>query len=449
MHLARFPVMVFLLILSSCSGHNPAKPNIVLFIADDLSWWDLGCTGNEMVRTPNIDRLAAGGKSLTHMFTASTMCSPSRSALYSGLFPHRNGCHMNHGRVREGVLSLPHYLSPLGYNVALVGKKHIKPPEAFPFDYVNQHPDSVTAYIEGLAGESFCMVYASNDPHSPHREGRITADDVSVPPHWLDSWEARDLLARYMNDIEAMDREFGSLVRVLEEQDLYEDAVVLFTSDHGFEHFSKWTCYDAGLRVPCLIQWNGVLEGGSENHAMVSFVDFLPTFVEMAGGRAPDEIDGISFLDVLTNDLPEHREMVYGTHTTRGIISGKAYPIRSVRNREFKYIMNLASDSIFQNVNTHGWTWNPEDASATWASWKKLGEMDGSVRERVQHYNKRPPEELYKLDEDPWELNNLAGDPQYENIKRALKAELEEWMRQQGDGGLESEMAVPLWKRRN
>ena len=146
---------------------------------------------------------------------------------------------MNHGRIKEGIQSLPQYLKPLGYKVALAGKKHIKPPEAFPFDYINHHPDSISTYIDGLDGEPFCLVFASHDPHSPHREGRITADDVSVPPHWLDTWESRDLLARYMNDIEAMDREYGGLVRVLNDRGLYQDAMVIFTSDHGFEHFSK------------------------------------------------------------------------------------------------------------------------------------------------------------------------------------------------------------------
>ena len=434
--------------LFSCSRQLPVKPNMVLYIADDLSWWDLGCTGNEVVKTPNVDLLAAEGMSMTHMFTPSTMCAPSRSAMYTGLFPHRNGCHMNHGQVKEGIQSLPHYLKPLGYHVALAGKKHIKPAGSFPFDYINHHPDSVSIYIEGLNGEPFCLIYASHEPHAPHMEGRITAEEVTVPPHWLDTWESRDLLARYMNDIEAMDSEFGKLVEVLKDYELYQDAVVIFTSDHGFEHFSKWTCYDAGLRVPCMIRWRGV-DGGSENHAMVSFVDFLPTFVDMAGGTTPPGIDGISFLDVITDNLPEHRDLVFGTHTTRGIISGKAYPIRSVRDREFKYIMNLASDSIFQNVNTHGWTWDPEDASGTWASWLKLAEEDESVTDRVRHYRQRPAEELYNLAEDPWELRNLAGEPQFASRKEKLKQDLVQWMMEQGDLGMESEQAVPLWKRNN
>jgi arylsulfatase A-like enzyme len=123
-----FLFTTILFILLSCSGHLPEKPNIVLYITDDLSWWDLGCNGNGMVRTPNVDLLADEGMSMTHIFTASTMCLPSRSALYTGLSPHRNGCHMNHGRVEEGIQILPDYLKPLGYHVALAGKRHIKPP---------------------------------------------------------------------------------------------------------------------------------------------------------------------------------------------------------------------------------------------------------------------------------------------------------------------------------
>ncbi|KPL26531.1 MAG: hypothetical protein AMS23_01360, partial [Bacteroides sp. SM1_62] len=125
------------------------------------------------------------------------------------------------------------------------------------------------------------------------------------------------------------------------------------------------------------------------------------------------------------------------------------YPIRSVQNREFKYIWNLASDSLFQNINTHGRTWDPEDASTTWASWLKLAEEDESVAGRVRHYRQRPEEELYNLTEDPWELNNLAGDPQYKVLREQLKRDLEHWMMLQGDLGLESELAVPLWESNN
>jgi len=104
--------LITALSLSSCKT-GTEQPNIVMFIADDLSFEDLGCHGHSIVKTPNVDRMAAEGLSLTRMYVTTAMCAPSRSALFTGLYPHRNGCHMNHGRVRDSILSLPHYLVPL------------------------------------------------------------------------------------------------------------------------------------------------------------------------------------------------------------------------------------------------------------------------------------------------------------------------------------------------
>ena len=433
-------ISVFSLLACESDTENP---NIVLFLADDLSYADLGCHDHPVVRTPHVDQLAKEGLSLTHMFTPTAMCAPSRSALYTGLYPHRNGCHMNHGSVRENISSLPYYLQPLGYRVALVNKRHIKPATAFPFDYV--HKDSVEQYIQSIGGESFCLIYASDEPHGPHMDGRIKEADVSVPPTWVDTPEARDNYARYLNDVEAMDTEFGSLINLLKKEGLYEDAVTIFTSDHGFEYFAKWSCYEAGLRVPFFIRWNKI-KPGTTNQAMVSFIDILPTLVELSGGPVPDNIDGKSAISVLLDHKEEHRDLIFGAHTNRGIISGKAYPIRSVRDRRFKYIMNLNSDNLFQNILTHGRTYRQEDAGPVWKSWSSLANEDPATADRVSFFLKRPKEELYDLLNDPNELNNLAEDPALLEIKSSLKSSLEKWMKEQGDNGLASEMEVPLWK---
>jgi uncharacterized sulfatase len=415
-----------------------------MFLADDLSYEDLSCYGHSVVRTPNVDQLAKEGMNMTHMFTSTAMCAPSRSALYTGLYPHRNGCHMNHGRVKEGIKSIPHYLKPLGYHVALVNKKHIKPPEAFPFDYL--HMDSVEQYISSLNNEPFCLIYASDEPHGPHAEGRITGNDIhQLPPTWVDTPETRIVYAKYLNDVEKMDAEFGSLIDLLKEKDLYENAVTIFTSDHGYEYFAKWTCYETGLRVPFIIRWKN-LEPGIQNHALASFIDILPTFVEIAGGTTPGHIDGSSLQEVFLENKPDHREFIFGSHTNRGIISGIAYPVRSVRDRQYKYIKNLNSDSLFQNVLTHGWTYNPDDAAPVWKSWLKVAEKDAVIAERVNSLVSRPSEELYDLKNDPYELTNLADDPKYADIKSKLKTKLDQWMADQGDMGMESEMKVPLWK---
>ena len=435
--------LIFLFSLYSCNKEGE-RPNLILFLADDLSYEDLSCYGHPVVRTPHVDQFAKEGLNMTHMFTSTAMCAPSRSALYTGLFPHRNGCHMNHGKVKEGVSSLPHYLKPLGYHVALVNKKHVRPAEAFPFDYV--HLDSVALYLSSLNREPFCLIYASDEPHGPHSEGRITGSDIrQLPLTWVDTPEARNKYASYLNDVELMDAEFGALIALLKKQDLYENSVSVFTSDHGYEYFAKWTCYETGLRVPFIIRWNA-LEPGTQNHAMAGFIDILPTFVELAGGSAPANIDGSSLKEVFLQNKSEHRDFIFGSHTNRGIISGKAYPVRSVRDRQYKYIRNLTSDSLFQNILTHGRTYNPDDAAPVWKSWLKLAEEDTTISKRVNSLVKRPPEELYDLKNDPYELNNLADDPAYAEIKSKLSLELDQWMKDQGDKGMEAEMSVPLWK---
>ena len=122
------------------------KPNIVLFIADDLSIADMGCYGNAAVRTPNVDRLAREGLRFTHAFAGSPTCTPSRSVMYTGLFPLRNGAHPNHSAIHPGTKTLGHHLQARGYRVVLAGKKHIKPLDAFGFEYLD------AAFNPGLFG---------------------------------------------------------------------------------------------------------------------------------------------------------------------------------------------------------------------------------------------------------------------------------------------------------
>ena len=137
------------------------RPNIVIIIADDHGLEDSGCYGNTVVQTPNIDRLASEGMKFNRAFTATAMCAPSRSMLYTGLFPHRNGAHPNHSSIRAGVRTLPHYMSELGYQTALAGKTHIKPRASFPFEYVKL--DGVDEYLAKVGGEPFCLVIATHD----------------------------------------------------------------------------------------------------------------------------------------------------------------------------------------------------------------------------------------------------------------------------------------------
>jgi len=180
---------------------------------------------------------------------------------------------------------------------------------------------------------------------------------------------------------------------------------------------------------------------------MINFVDVLPTFIEAAGGKPPKDIDGRSFLPVLLDQKSKHHDVVFGTHTTRGIISGRAYPIRSLRTRTHKYIRNLNPDGMFQCVTTHGHDYKEID-SGMWGSWRQKAGNDAFAAKRVKMLQHRPVEELYDLIKDPYELKNIAGDSAHQKLLASLRKKLDAWMKQQGDRGMEAEMAVPLHKSR-
>src|SRR5579884_3507890 len=139
------------------------KPNFLLIVADDLCWRDLGCTGNKDVRTPNIDTLATSGMSLRGMFTPAPTCSPTRHALYTGLFPVRSGAYPNHTMVYPGTRSVFHHLKNLGYDVALFGKEHVAPKASFPYEHVKNAPGYITTHT----AKPWLLVFASHEPHSP------------------------------------------------------------------------------------------------------------------------------------------------------------------------------------------------------------------------------------------------------------------------------------------
>lgn len=426
---------------------NEDKPNIVLFIADDQGIDEVGCYGNDVIRTDNIDRLAAEGLRFKLAFTPTAMCSPSRSALYTGLYPHRNGCHPNHSSIKPGVKTLPHYLKGLGYRVGLAGKTHIKPREQFPFEYMGSRPAQIEKFMTSDLGQPFCLVVASNEPHTPHNHGAYRPDEVLVPPHKVDTPQTRQQYADYYTDIDLLDKEVGRLLELLKKHGLEKNTLMVYTSDHGYDVFAKWSCYEAGLHVPFIVRWPGKVKAGTVTDAMVSFVDVLATFVEVAGGRPPRDIDGRSFLPVLLGKRNKHHDVVFGAHTTQGIISGRAYPIRSVRTRTHKYIRNLNHESMFQCVSTHGRDYT-EINDGVWGSWKEKAKTDAFAAERVKMLQYRPAEELYDLTKDPYELNNIADVPAQQKILVSLRNKLDDWMKQQGDRGMEAEMAVPLYKGR-
>ena len=440
------------MVMVAAISRAATPPNFLIFLADDCSYHDIGGYGNGQVRTPNIDGLAREGMRFEYSFNSAPMCAPTRMSLYTGIHPVRNGAHPNHSRVHDHIQSFPHHLRPLGYTVALIGKKHFAPEQNFPFDNLGgrAHDDGegidldlgvIDQFMADHKDDPWFLVVASNQPHGPWTRGDASAypaADLVLPPYLMDTPETRKALAAYYAEITYLDGQVGACLDSLRQHGLETNTVVVFLSEQGSSFpFCKWTCYENGLRSAQVVRWPGRVTAGTTTDAMVQYIDLLPTCIELAGGDpAILELDGRSFAAVLEGGASSHREYVFGVQTSRGIMAGpEAYGIRTVRDKRFRLVWNLNSENRFQNaVSEH---------SDFYQSWKRLAdEGDESARVQYDRYQVRPEFELYDLNQDPYEMTNLAEVAEHAPKTAELKQHLEAWMEQQGDEGAATERAA-------
>ncbi|MDA0347595.1 MAG: sulfatase [Verrucomicrobia bacterium] len=409
------------------------QPDFLIFTDDDLSQFDITPYGAEDVRTPNFQKLADEGMRFNRAFTASPACAPSRAAMLTGLMPARNGAMANHTYKRENIPSLPPLLHALGYEIAAFGKvAHGKDSDRHGFDYINAKYDRETIETwlkQRDSSKPLCLFFGSRSPHVPWpANDGYDPDKLRLPPNHIDTPQTREFRARYYTDIEISDTEYG-YVRELAAKYLNKNLLTIMSSDHGSQWpFAKWNLYDAGIQVPFLVSWPGHIKAGTQTDAMVSWIDILPTLIDIAGGKTDPGIDGRSFAKVLSNPEASHRDRIFTIHDNDG--RANVYPIRSVRTDRWKYIRNLQPTWIH---STHSYRFRKDDAGAYWWSWDRAAEKDPVAGAIVAKYHTRPEEELYDLDSDPWELNNLAALPQMADKLLQLRAELDDWLVSQTD----------------
>ena len=422
---------------------DSAKPNFIVVLADDCTYRDLGCYGGQ-AKTPNLDQFASEGMRMTRCFQAAPMCSPTRHNLYTGQYPVKTGAYPNHTQTFDHIKNVTHFLGPAGYRLALSGKTHIGPRNLFPFEYSGKGNNPSMDAIDSLMRESkqnnqpFCLFACSNEPHAPWNKGdasQYPVEKIQLPEYLPDTPAMREGFSRYLAEISYYDDQVGQILELLEKHDLASNTVVIVLSEQGNSMpFAKWTCYDSGLQSAMLVRWPGRIEAGSVSDAMVEYVDVLPTIMAIAGIEDENRVlDGRSFLPVLQGETKQHKDFVFGAMTTRGIINGNdSYPIRSVRSATHKLILNLQHEQLFTNACVK----SPEFVSLVEAA------IDGNqdAAKAVNRYQNRPAVELYDVINDPLEMKNIAGDPNNEQVITALRAELNAWMKSQGDLGVETEM---------
>jgi N-sulfoglucosamine sulfohydrolase len=426
------------------TAHAQAAPrNVLILIADDLGL-NLGCYGDPVIKTPNIDGLAKRGVRFARAYATVSSCSPSRATVYTGLFTHQNGqyglAHPPHSQqAHEWVVGLPRLLRQAGYYTGIIGKVHVTPTSVYGWDAeltkgTGRNNSAIAKHAREFIAEAgkrpFFLVVGFADPHRAKvgfdndkfagdpADVRYDPEKVAVPPHLPDRPEVRQDLAEYYQSVSRMDRGVGLVLKALAESGQLEHTLIIFMSDNGIPFpGAKTNLYAAGVHLPLLVAGPGV-PAGRTNQALASWVDVVPTALDWCKAKGPSyKLPGKSLLPILGEDNPKGWDAVFGSHQMHEITM--SYPMRSITTRTHKLIVNLDNNKDFP-LPSDLW------ASPSWQGVRKSNEkmMGGRA---VADFLRRPREELYDLTKDPHELHNIAADAASASILTELRSRLREW----------------------
>ena len=436
------------------------RKNVLFLIADDLGM-QVGCYGDAVAKTPNIDALAKTGTRFTHGFASVSSCSPSRATLLTGMPTHQCGQYgLAHGTHNASsfrtVRGLPALLAPAGYRSGVIAKLHVQPKEVYPFDVEvpgnGRNPVQIAGqaktFVADCGDKPFFLLVGFTDPH---RAAKGFANDLKFPPevpavkfdpkavpvpyHLPDTADVRADLADYYQSVARLDHGVGLVLKVLEDAKQLDNTLVIFLSDNGIPFpGAKTTLYDAGIHLPLVIRKPGQ-KAGVACSAMASWTDIAPTVLDWCGvkpapvGKKESPLPGRSLLPLLEKPTADGWDMVFASHQFHEVTM--YYPMRAVRTRTHKYILNLAHPLEYPSASD---LWE----SPTWQGILKRGDTLMGKRE-VKAFLHRPKEELYDVTADPNELKNLLADEKWladaanQAVVAAHKNWLAEWRKKTND----------------
>ncbi len=424
-----------------------AQPNILLITADDMGQ-TAGCYGDHTIATPAIDRLASQGMLFKNAYVTQASCSPSRSSMFTGLYPHQNGqlglAHRGY-TMHRGVPTLQGLLKQAGYRSFVAGKVHVEPDRELPFEFVaNKHDRGfnrrdvaafrrhLQSFLNDVGDDSWFALASFTDPHKPYG-GRVEGlpvellgpDDVTpFAQHGeFDAPEIRTEAAGYYNAVKRVDHGVGLLMDLLEKTGHADDTLVIFIGDHGPPVTrGKTTVYEFGTRIPFIVRWPNQIKPGQVHKGFVSTVDIVPTCLTAAGIPLPSPLSGRSLNPFYQGEPREWREYLFTEFTTHG--PGFA-PQRAVRDNRYKFIHNLLPGEPKNGIGVDGCPIRGMLNDRRWAN---------TEARRVFRLMEQAPEfELYDLHSDPLEYRNLAGDAQFAEVEDRLKSVLLKWRQETKD----------------
>lgn len=448
----RFTFFCILLLSISSQQLYAQQPNILFILADDMSYPYSSVYGDPVVKTPNLERLAQHGVTFTNAFSANPSCTPSRAGILTGRYPHKLGEAVNLvGRLDASIPTYVQSLRKEGYEVAY-DRKGWAPGDFTKMGYKENPAGKQVEFQKMLSllpkEKPFFFWFGTNDPHRtfPFGKGRASAIDLSkikVPAFLPDVPEVRGDLADYFYLIKRLDDEVGELLKALEQTGRLENTIIVMTSDNGmpFPH-AKANLYDYGTRVPLIISSfsNKVIQS-KRNDSFVNLIDLTPTFLELANARNKPDMDGKSLVPVLTGQTTLHRNEVFLERERHCMARsemdrGAGYPMRAIRTSNFLYIVNLRYYRM------------PGGDESMPGTTSEFGDVDGAPTKAFVLDNrndpkvkpffdlgfaKRPAEELYDLEKDPFNVNNVAELAEYASVKKDLSNKLLQWMQDEND----------------
>ncbi len=424
-------------------------PNIIWIVAEDMNF-ELGAFGDSVARTPNIDRLAAEGARFTNVFATSGTCAPSRTALITGMDATAIGAH--HMRsIDRGYQPVPppevktftEYLRAAGYYASNYFKLDYQFSGVVAGAPITNWDAEVGADWRGRQdGQPFFAYFTIFFTHESglFADNSMTDTDpaaVSIPPYYPDTPVVRADFARLYDNVARMDDEVGAILDKLEEDGLVEETIVFFFPDNGrgFPRDKRWV-YDGGIHEPLIVRWPGRLEPGATNHELVSFIDFAPTVLSLAGVPVPEHMRGRVFLGSGREPEPEY------VFAASDRVDEATDRIRAVRDKRYKYIRN------YQPETPYGQSIAYRNQLATMQEMFRLWD-EGLLEPPADWYFRqtKPVEELYDTVADPFEIENLAARPELQTVLERMRAAHEAWVAETGDLGAvpEEELAELFW----
>jgi uncharacterized sulfatase len=436
------------------AGAQSSRVNLLFVIADDWSWPHAAIYGAGQVSTPNFDRVAREGLLSTQAFTAAPQCSPNRAATLTGRHIwqiEEAGTHASIFPKRHAVY--PDLLEAAGYHVGYTGKgwgpgdwrlagwdrnpagteyrkRRLEPPQPGinNVDYAGNFADFLESRPDGAP---FHFWLGTGEPHRDYMKGAGIAAgkdpaQVEVPPFLPDTPEVRSDLLDYFTEVEWFDQQLGAALQVLEEKGEAENTLVVVTSDNGMPFpRAKATVYEYGTHVPLAMRWPGKIAPGQTLEALVSFVDFAPTFLEAANVAVPPAMNGRSLLPLLTgatHAAERGRSFVQTGRErhTHARFDNLGYPSRTLRTQDYLYIRNFKPDR---------WPMGDPPGYKDIDDSPTLQYMQEHEAEHPKLWElavgKRPEEELYDIRRDPACMDNLVGMAEHSEVLKRLRATLE------------------------